>query len=168
MGTAWWNASDASPSRAPSRFILAGNPQTFQSLPPTTLPEHAAEHLNPLLSSFTQKHASVQSEAWNRVAHHVAHRRQLRVAILGCSTSVGCGSADPSPMCDASRAWPRLFHDSVQASLSELPGWTYGTQTRVHAKKAESLLETNSVILITPSFRGLRGSACTNTRRTDP
>ena len=133
----WWqNASAAASRPAASRFILSGQVQSFASLLPASLPADSAL----LNASLLLTHSSIrdeQSGQWDRVARLVSRRRQLRVAILGCSTSVGCGSADPSARCDASRGWPRLFHDAVQAQLQEkLPGWAYGTHTRVTAKNA--------------------------------
>ena len=129
----WWTTINLT-RRSRSLFVLSSQPQTFPSRHPTNIPVdllHVESAVN-----VTFPAAGLQSEQWNRVAKLVARRRQLRLAILGCSTSVGCGSADPSPRCDASRGWPRLFHDAVQGELGKLPGWMYGVHTRVTAKNA--------------------------------
>ena len=142
MPPEWWNASAESFTVvAPhaSRFILSGMPQSFAPHVPKEFPADAAvlEESVRHASQINLEGNQLQQQQWNRVAQIVAKRRQLRVAVLGCSTSVGCGSADPSSKCDASRGWPRLFHDELQYDLREqLPGWKYSTQTRVTAKNA--------------------------------
>ena len=142
MPPEWWNASAESFTVvAPhaSRFILSGMPQSFASHVPKEFPADAAvlEESVRHASQINLEGNRLQQQQWNRVAQIVAKRRQLRVAVLGCSTSVGCGSADPLSKCDASRGWPRLFHDELQNDLREqLPGWKYSTQTRVTAKNA--------------------------------
>ena len=131
----WWNTTSGAVV-AKSQFVLSDVTQTFVSLPPARLPDHishssATKHFEAILT-----HHHAQAHQWDRAAQSVAQQQALQVAVLGCSTTVGCGSADPSRLCDASRAWPRLFHDFTQSLLHELPGWNYGLQTRVHAKNA--------------------------------
>ena len=121
-------AEDWSPTA--SHFLLSGVPQSFGSLPPAQLPAR------PDLSQFDEiAGTSAQPAQWNRVAHLVEQPSALHVAVLGCSTTVGCGSADPSSLCDASRAWPRLFHDALRSQMQR-DGWSIGVQTNVHAKNA--------------------------------
>lgn len=134
MAAHWWQGNAplaASPS--PPSFILSDVEQSFAAVEPANLPFEPNKQLfRGLIPMHLPEHA-----AWARVAQQVVRTRQLRMTILGCSTTVGCGSADPSPRCDPARGWPRLFHDAMGASLPQLlPGWTYSTQTRVYAKNA--------------------------------
>ena len=136
---AWWTATarappdDASIGATSSHFLLSGVRQTFDAVPPASLPlEVTQAHLEKLVPSMT-----AQADAWDHAAYVVARRRTLRVAVLGCSTTNGCGSADPDSRCDAARAWPRLFHDAALSALpQQLPGWRYGVRTSVYAKNA--------------------------------
>jgi len=132
----WWNSTTNVALRSSgSRFVLSGQPQSFASFPPSVLPIEGSRVDSLLQLSIGR--GTPQAEQWNRVAQLVATTRELRTTVLGCSTSVGCGSADPSPKCDASRGWPRLYHDAVQSDLhAMLPGWAYSVTTRAIAKNA--------------------------------
>ena len=67
---------------------------------------------------------------WRELAQRVSTTRRLSVAVLGCSTTAGCGAADPSPRCDRDSAWPQLMRRKLNGTMDVV--------LNVHAKNAVS------------------------------
>lgn len=59
--------------------------------------------------------------AWDTVRSSLERRRgadwPLRVGILGCSTTAGCGALSPSPRCSLPLSWGRRFTDALSGAL---------------------------------------------------
>ena len=50
-----------------------------------------------------------EGSSWARTRAHT----HLRVGILGCSTTAGCGAKAPSPFCAPQLSWGRHAHDAL-------------------------------------------------------
>ncbi|KAL3927944.1 MAG: hypothetical protein SGPRY_002598 [Prymnesium sp.] len=83
-----------------------------------------AQRANTVLTSI-DKRTSID---W---AARVTEQQSLRVSVIGCSTSAGCGANDPLPHCSLDRSWARYMHDSLTARFSDLR-----VRTSIYAKNA--------------------------------
>ena len=71
--------------------------------------------------------------SWARAQQRVGRSLALRVGILGCSSTAGCGALEPSMRCAAKLSWGRFAHDALAAGLH---GAGSPLQTRIFHKNA--------------------------------
>mgnify|MGYP002631947805 CR=1 FL=1 len=76
--------------------------------------------------------AASNDHAWRRGCKHVTSSRSLRVSVVGCSTTAGCGANDPEQFCSYDRSWVRHMHDGIQTRM----GRDAVVKTSVYAKNA--------------------------------
>ena len=109
--------------------------------------------------------------SWQQIARNVRLTGELRVAVLGCSTSAGCGAADPSKRCDPSLAWPALMKQKLHETLQDGAHDWHGINVTVttHAKNAvdasyfshctDALLPSHVHVVLLELFQNLYGPA---------
>lgn len=80
----------------------------------------------------TSQQLAASPALWRRIAKRAQAASRLSVAVLGCSTTSGCGAADPSWRCAPELAWPAQFAAQLRARLPQQLRLTIAT----HAKGA--------------------------------
>ena len=58
---------------------------------------------------------------WQAVAHRLEKVGTLHVAVLGMSTTSGCGVKTPEVFCDPDESWARRMHDGLALALHAMP-----------------------------------------------
>ena len=117
----------------PANFTFHSAPISFPSTP-LVLP---AGLVDAELAAATCVAPRTADAVWSRHAPSArpsaASVRPLRVGILGCSTTAGCGALSPSRMCSQELSWGRFAHDEL---------WTHArnaghaVSTSVYSKNA--------------------------------
>ena len=84
------------------------------------------------MASSTASRHEASPTLWQAITQRAQLSSRLSVAVLGCSTTAGCGAADPSRRCAPELAWPAQFAVHLRTLL--LPEWRVSVST--HAKNA--------------------------------
>lgn len=152
-----------------SGLSVLGSPVSY---PPATaaLPDSMLDQL-PRLAFHSCVAPRTADSAWSRLRQHSQQHQQqvpvaralVRVGILGCSTTSGCGSLEPSKLCNPELSWGRRMHDALQEHS------TRGVTTNIFSKNAveasffwdctRALLPPHAHILVLEVFQNMYAHA---------
>ena len=74
----------------------------------------------------------MQARAWAHIARRARQQGQLRVAAIGCSTTLGCGSNPGVGLCSPERGWTGHLHRGLLSAFAGI----VPVRTSVYAKAA--------------------------------
>ena len=104
----------------PASTLKLGDPHHLQPLSPSEVALPVDHHLLKRVAALSIEHYAAPS-TWARVVHSVQTAGALNAAVLGMSSTAGCGVKSPTLACDPDSSWARRMHDELVPSLHALP-----------------------------------------------
>ena len=104
----------------PASTLKLGDPHHLQPLSPSEVALPVDHHLLKRVAALSIEHYAAPS-TWTRVVHSVQTAGALNIAVLGMSSTAGCGVKSPTLACDPDSSWARRMHDEFVPSLHALP-----------------------------------------------